>query len=445
MNRRVLRVALIIGVVASIAGTSEASAAAAPMFSDARGIHVVSTTRIDERQYNVRVLSAALGRAVDVRILLPARYSQDADRRYPVLYLFHGTSGRASDWVKAGDAEATTAPLQLITVMPDAGFDGDGGGWFTNWVDTTTNHGPSKWETFHVTQLVPWVDANLRTIAERRGRAIAGLSQGGFGSMTYAARHPDTFVAAASFSGAPEIDRDPDVIAGSTAVIEATAFGLDGVQPEAMFGSRATSEINWQGHDPSTLMTNLRGMGLFLWTASGQQGPYDKSPDAGASGIEYLTHVSTQHFHDHLVAEGIPSYYNDYVYGTHTWAYWTRDLREFVGPMMTAFAHPTTPSTTSYRSIDAQWTQWGWSVSLERAAAQEFTALQGAGRHGFTLEGSGTATVVTPALYRHGSSATVSVRSPSGTKTQRMTVGRTGRLRLVLALGTSSTVDVVIR
>src|SRR5207244_1949557 len=83
---------------------------------------------------------------------------------------------------------------------------------------------------------------------------------GGFGSTTYAARHPDTFVAAASFSGAPEIDRDPDVIVGATAVIEATALFLNQTEPDAMFGPRATNEINWQGHDPSTLMTNLRGM-----------------------------------------------------------------------------------------------------------------------------------------------------------------------------------------
>src|SRR5438067_10948106 len=145
--------------------------------------------------------------------------------------------------------------------MPDAGFDGDGGSWFTNWVDTSTQLGPSKWETFHVSQLIPWVDAKLRTVAERRGRAVAALSQGGSGSMTYAARHPDTFVAAASFSGAPEIDRDRDVLVGATAVIEATAYGLDHVQPEAMFGSRVTHEINWQGHDPATLKAHLRGMG----------------------------------------------------------------------------------------------------------------------------------------------------------------------------------------
>ena len=60
-----------------------------------------------------------------------------------------------------------------------------------------------RWETFHIDQLIPWIDHNLRTVADRRGRAIAGLSQGGFCSMSYAARHPDLFGVALSFSGAP--------------------------------------------------------------------------------------------------------------------------------------------------------------------------------------------------------------------------------------------------
>jgi S-formylglutathione hydrolase FrmB len=51
-------------------------------------------------------------------------------------------------------------------------------------------------------ELVPWIDATYRTIAARRGRAIAGVSMGGYGALSYAARHPDTFAAAASFSGA---------------------------------------------------------------------------------------------------------------------------------------------------------------------------------------------------------------------------------------------------
>src|SRR4051794_40963716 len=152
VRRVIILVAVVLGALLPLvnAGTSKADA---PAFVDAAGIHVVNSTQIDARQYNVSVLSPALGRAVDVRILLPTSYAQDTTTHYPVLYLFHGTSGRASDWVNSGDAVATTAPYNLITVMPDAGFNGDGGSWFTNWVDTATQKGPSQWETFHVSQL----------------------------------------------------------------------------------------------------------------------------------------------------------------------------------------------------------------------------------------------------------------------------------------------------
>jgi S-formylglutathione hydrolase FrmB len=406
----------------------------APAFVDARGIHVVAVRRIDARQINVKVSSAALGRAVDLRVLLPAGYDPRSPRRFPVLYLFHGTSGRASDWVVMGDAERATARYPLITVMPDAGFDGDGGGWFTNWVDRSTALGPSQWETFHVAQLIPWVDHNLRTIAARRGRAIAGLSQGGFGAMSYAARHPDTFVAAGSFSGAPEIDRDPPVTAGSTVVIEGTAFGLDGVEPEAMFGSRVTNEVNWAGHDPSTLMTNLRGMSLSLWTATGLPGPYDSTPNPGASGIELLTHESTQYFHDHLVTEGIPSYYDDYTYGTHSWPYWARDLREFLTRLTSTFAHPPAPARISYESIDPQWSQWGWSMAVRRNAALAFSGISDAGRDGLTVTGTGTATVATPAYYSPGSTVTVKVDGrPTAVQVHD------GRIWFVVPLGSSET------
>ena len=59
-----------------------------------------------------------------------------------------------------------------------------------------------EWETFHIDPFIPWIDSNLRTIPHRRGRAIAGLSQGGFCSLSYAARHPDMFTSVAGFSGA---------------------------------------------------------------------------------------------------------------------------------------------------------------------------------------------------------------------------------------------------
>jgi S-formylglutathione hydrolase FrmB len=385
-----------------------------PPFQPAAGITVVDTAGVPDhpRQLNVRVSSDALGEdhPVDVRILLPAGYDGSTDR-YPVLYLFHGTSGRASDWVTTGNAEATTDGLPLIVVMPDAGFNGNGGGWFTNWVDQGTGLGPNRWESFHVDQLIPWIDANLRTIPTREGRAVAGLSQGGFGSTTYAARHPDLFLSVASFSGAPDIDYNPLVAAGATAIIEATAFGLNRTQPEAMFGSHATNAINWQGHDPATIVTNLLPVDVWLYTATGAPGRHDDDPSTynpATSGIEWATYGSTSSFVQRAQQLGVSVHVNDYTFGTHTWAYWADDLDQYLDqlmpdPAVPAFvSHTVAPSTVSYMSVDQHWTQWGWTVDVARTPVQQFTALKNASASGFTLEGTGTATVTTPAVYEPG-------------------------------------------
>jgi S-formylglutathione hydrolase FrmB len=432
-------VAAAVVVGASVGSSAASSSAPGPVFGDEAGVHVLAAQQIDPRQWNVQVLSGALGRPVNVRVLLPLDYAQTPTRHYPVLYLFHGTSGQASDWVNQGNAEATTAGLPLIVVMPDAGFDGDGGGWFTNWYDTHTRLGPSQWETFHVDQLIPWVDHNLRTVAQRQGRAIAGLSQGGFGALSYAARHPDTFISAGSFSGAPDIDYNPIVAVGATAVIEATAVGLDGVEPDAMFGSRLTNEINWQGHDPADLAANLRGMDLSLFTATGVPGPLDPPvPNPTASVIEAITHVSTMSFYQRLGSLGIPSHLDDYVFGTHTFPYWARDLRQFVGPLMQTFAHPPAPPrNVSYASIDQHWSQWGWSVSVQRVAPQELSSLSNAGPNGFTLRGTGRAAVTTPAVYRPHSPATVTYSGTAGSGVLALTTDSAGRLPMSLPLGDS--------
>ena len=427
---------LLVGLLASGVGTAKGKDAQSVDFRDAGRVHVAAEKRLDPRQYAVSIQSPSLGRPVDVRILLPEGYDPAAARRYPVLYLFHGTSGRASDWVVQGDAAKTMSTVPVITVMPDAGFDGNGGSWFTDWVDTTTELGPSKWETFHIDDVLPWVDANLQTIRSRNGRAIAGLSQGGFGAMTYAARHPDLFSSAASFSGAPEIARDPEMAVGANAVISATAMGLNGTQPEAMFGNVVTNRTNWLGHDPASLVENLRATSLHLWTATGLNGEYDPEPNPGATGIEALTHESSQKFHDHLVEAGVPSDYTDYTYGTHTWPYWTRDLQQYVPRMMQDFAQPTTPQQVSYESIDQTWSQWGWTVSVDRASAQEFSQLDKADAAGFALSGTGSGTVTTPAFYRPRTVKQVTI----GDTQQTVVVGRDGRLQLAVPLTAAGTV-----
>ena len=431
-------VALVLALT-SVTGivTAPAATADAPAFADADGITVVSQQQVDDRLYALSVSTPALGRAVRLRILVPDGYAGDPSRRYPVLYLLHGTSGGADDWLTQGDVRATTAGVPVIVVMPDGGFDDDGGGWYTNWWDTGTALGPSRWESFHIGQLIPWVDANLRTIASRSGRAIAGLSQGGFGSFSYAARHPDLFAAAGSLSGAPDIAGNPVIEGGATAVIEYTAAQLDGVEPAAIFGPHATNEQNWKGRNPQTLITNMRGMGLFLYTASGVPGALDgPNPDLAASGIEGMTHASTLSWAHAANMAGIPYYLDDYRYGTHIWAYWARDLRDFVPRMMQVFAHPVTPAKVSYESVDATWTQWGWTAVGHRNETRVFSRLTGADASGFTFSGFGTATITTPASYPPGSVHHVVERDSSGLRVLVLSADAGGRLTISVNLRT---------
>ncbi len=236
----------------------------------------------------------------------------------------------------------------------------------------------------------------------------------------------------ASFSGAPDIDYNPVTAIGADAIIEATAVGLDGVEPFAMFGPRATNEINWQGHDPADLVTNLRGVDVRLWTADGQPGPLDPPGfNPAASGIELATHGSTVSFEQRAQMEGVPFTVNDYGAGTHTWPYWARDLKQYLPPLMSLFASPPAPpAATSYQSIDKSWSQWGWSVSVQRSAAQQFSSLTNANANGFSLSGSGTASVVTPPYYAPISAHSVTI----GSAVQTVTADSNGQLHLTVPL-----------
>jgi S-formylglutathione hydrolase FrmB len=395
----------------------------------------LSQTQLDPRLIELSVSTTTLPGPAKVRILLPPDYSSNPGRRYPVFYLLHGTSGRASDWTEMGDAERTTAGLPVIVVMPDIALDGDGGGWCTNWVNGGA-YGVPEWETFHMAQLIPWVDHNLRTIATREGRAIAGLSQGGFCSMSYAARHPDLFSIALAYSGAPDIAYDPEAEAGSTAIINATEVGLDGVPPNSIFGDRATDEINWADHDPATLANNLRGLDLFLYTGNGVPGPLDPSPvNPYGTFIEGAVHQDTVDFHNRLDALGIPSFYDDYGPGTHSWPYWTRDLQQSIGPIMDDFAHPPpAPARVTYTTADAQYAVYGWQVSMHRTA-EEFSTLEEAGSQGFALAGSGSGTVLTPSVFVPGASYAVALRRGNTSQSTTAVADPQGRLSIDVPLG----------
>ena len=171
---------------------------------------------------------------------------------------------------------------------------------------------------------------------------------------------------------------------GSTAVINATEVGLDGVPPNSMFGDRATQEPNYAAHDPATLADpNLRDTRILLFTGNGQPGPLDPPPpalpNADAMSIEMLVWRDTHEFHDRLDDVGIPHFFDDYGPGTHTWPYWARDLRATMGPLMDAFAHPPArPARVTYTSAEDAYGVYDWRVTMHRTA-REFSTLKGVG------------------------------------------------------------------
>jgi S-formylglutathione hydrolase FrmB len=425
--RRLLAAAGAIGL-AMIA----APGAGAVTFHNAHGLTVTSVKQLDQRLYSFDVTTKALPKPVDVRVLLPTGYAAHPSRRYPVLYLLDGTSGLASDWTVAGAAEQTTAGRQLIVVMPNIDLNGNGGGWCTDWPN-----GQQKWETFHIGQFLPWVDQNLRTIRNRAGRAIAGLSQGGFCSTSYAARHPDLFSVALGYSGAPDIYYDERDRVGAKGVINATEVGLTGVPPDTFFGDQASDGINWAAHDPATLAENLRWTKIYMYWGNGMDGPFDQPGSAGgANGIEELINYDNQDFQARIQSLGIAAYFDAYGNGTHSWPYWKRDLQWSIGAIMSDFAHPAPPPTPfTYTSADDSYSVYGFSVAMHRTA-REFSTLENASKRGFALAGSGSGTLVTPAAYRPGARYRVTL-SGDQVKAHSVTLraSRAGRLTIQVALG----------
>jgi len=136
----------------------------------------------------------SVGRKMKYNIVLPAGYEKSNDR-YPVLYLLHGLTSNYTAWSKMNVPKAAAA-YKLIVVMPDVG-----NSWYVNWAETSDDH-KNRWEDYIIKDLIGHVDAQYRTIARREGRAINGLSMGGYGAIMLGLRHPDMFCSIGSHSGA---------------------------------------------------------------------------------------------------------------------------------------------------------------------------------------------------------------------------------------------------
>lgn len=152
--------------------------------------------------------SEALGRDYPYTIYLPDGY-EDGDLRYPVLYLLHGAGGDESEWAVKGRIQPTADALIEAGMIPPAiiVMPGHTEAW---WVDGNAEKG----ETAFIEEVIPHVDETYRTIAEREGRLVAGLSAGGYGTTRFIMKYPEMFAAGAALSPAVYVPLPPDHSSG---------------------------------------------------------------------------------------------------------------------------------------------------------------------------------------------------------------------------------------
>jgi putative tributyrin esterase len=112
-----------------------------------------------------------------------------------VLYLLHGLTSNYTHWALMGVPEYA-ARYDMIVVMPDVG-----NSWYVNWAENLEGQ-KNNWEDYIIKDVIGHVDKNYKTIAKREGRAINGLSMGGYGAFVIGLRHPEMFCSVGSHSGA---------------------------------------------------------------------------------------------------------------------------------------------------------------------------------------------------------------------------------------------------
>ena len=256
------------------------------------------------REEVIAVRSAALGgRSQEVVVYLPPGYDANPLRRYPVMYLLHGFPGqpraflltvRMGVWVDTLYAEHRLSGV--ILVMPFGST-----GTFTDKEWANGVHRGEGWETFVARDVVGAVDARYRTIRSGAGRAIAGLSEGGYGALNIAFHHPGEFSVIESWSGYMLADRSP-----------------------AIFGRKeATFTYNSPLDYLPRVAAALRREHVLIWFYTGKADPLRSQNAAFATELERYR-VDHRFFVDA---------------GGHTWHIWRANARAALLAATTRLAH----------------------------------------------------------------------------------------------------------
>ena len=262
-----------------------------------------------------------------VRVILPPGY-HDSGKRYPLLYLLHDAPGDYKSWTQLGKAFEFLRELEVIAIMPDGG--GGNPGWYSDWED-----GSFQWETYHIEVMMPFLESHLRVLGDGH-RAVAGPSMGGFGAMSYSARHPGLFAAAAGFSGAVDFL----ALEQGSALIAFLGNPVAGTPNGPIWGDPVTNYAVWQEHDPGTHVDGLAGMKVYLACGNGLPGgPHEQLDAPQLYAIEPFLLVMNTTFAQTLAQAGVEHETFFYGSGFHDWPYY-RDAFAWALPKLAAAIAP---------------------------------------------------------------------------------------------------------
>jgi len=144
----------------------------------------------------VATTSSSMNKKINTVVITPDGY--DKNGKYPVVYLLHGFSDNYRKWVNTVPRLKNICDqYKFIIVCPDGGY--------SSWYMDSPEKPDYKYETYISKELVAFIDSSYATIKDRSGRAITGLSMGGFGALYNAIKHQDVYGAVGSMSGGVDL------------------------------------------------------------------------------------------------------------------------------------------------------------------------------------------------------------------------------------------------
>lgn len=243
----------------------------------------------------LQIPSVAMSKTYKAAVVLPNSYAKSKSN-YPVLYLLHGAYGHFNDWLSKTPDKMLVHNLadkyNIIIVMPE-------GETFSFYLDSPVNKG-SQFETYITKEVVQKIDQTYRTVADKKGRVISGLSMGGHGAMYLSTRHPELYSAVGSMSGALDMGSivTPESKERVTKLLE-PVFGPNGA-PQEVYAANAVMNM------VDKIKTN-------------------KLPTIIDCGVDDFLIETNRELHRRLVYSKVPHEYIERP-GAHTWEYWENAL-----------------------------------------------------------------------------------------------------------------------